>query len=452
MIDTETPNSPGWWFDRLFKRLLDRQGHFDRLDSYYRGTNPIPVHANKNVSDSYRRLMAVSGANFARLIVEATRERMTPLGFRTGSVADELGDEVAWRIWQANSLDADHMMIDRATLSMGAAYAIVGGFDDEIGAPLITPEDPREVICEVDPANRRRVIAAAKVFHDEVYEVDVAYLYLPGFVLKAYRKEQEGMPTDLSGWEWWGDPQQLPVPVVPVVPFAYQPQLRGYPLGEIEPHLPVLDRINYTIMNRLETMTLQAFKQRAIKGVPTTQPDGTEVDYDDLFRQGPGAIWLLPAAADIWESGNVDLGPVRESIKDDARDFCAVTRTPLSYMFPDAAQGSAEGASLTREGLTFKTRDRIGYASESYEATMALAFLMAGDTERAARADLEVIWAPVERYSLTERGQAASQAEGLSRRAIQERIWQMTPQEIARNEAELAAEALLAPEPTPVAV
>jgi hypothetical protein len=450
LIDTSTPLSPGWWLQRLVKELNERRPRYDKLEAYATGENAIPAYAEASVRDAARRLIRMSRTNFAELAIDAVRERMEPIGFRTGAVADDLGDAEAWRIWQSNALDADHKMIDFAALSMSQAYTIVGPVDVDTGAPTITGEDPREVICEVDPANRRRVIAAAKLFHDEVYEVDVAYLYLPGFVLKAWRKETTMGVTDMAGWEWWGDPQPMPIDRVPVVPFAYRPRLRGCPLGEIEPHLPILDRINYTIMNRLETMTLQAFKQRAIKGVPTKRPDGTEVDYDDLFRQGPGAIWLLPGTADIWESGNVDLGPVRESIKDDARDFCAVTRTPLSYMFPDAAQGSAEGASLTREGLTFKTRDRIGYASESYESTMSLAFLMAGDIERAARNDLEVIWAPVERYSLTERGQAASQATGLSMRAVQERIWQMTPQEIARNEAEMAAEALLAPDPVAV--
>ena len=78
---------------------------------------------------------------------------------------------------------------------------------------------------------------------------------------------------------------------------------------------------------------------------------------------------------------------------------------------------------------------------------MSLAFRQAGDIERASRADLEVIWAPPERYTLTEKGQAASQSEGLSRRFVQEKIWQLTPQEIARNEAELEAEKLLEPEP-----
>ena len=65
----------------------------------------------------------------------------------------------------------------------------------------------------------------------------------------------------------------------------------------------------------------------AMVSVPcsTTNPDGTEVDYDELFRQGPGAIWTLPASAEMWESGALDLTPVLESVKADVRDFAAVT-------------------------------------------------------------------------------------------------------------------------------
>ncbi len=447
MIYTDVPQSPGWWLKRLMGQLVERRPRYDLLQSYYDGTNGIPAYADAAVRDAARRLIAMSGTNYAELAIEATRERMRPLGFRTGAQSDELGDAEAWNIWQANSLDADHKLIDSTALALSQAYAIVGAVDPELGVPLITPEDPREVIAECDPARRRKVLAAAKVFHDDVYGTDVAYLYLPGYVVKAQRKHQDGDSVDLSGWEWAGPAQMLDVPVVPVVPFAYRPQIRGLPKGEIEPHLRILDRINYTLLNRLEILTMQAFKQRAIKGVPTTNPDGTEVDYDELFRQGPGALWTLPATAELWESGAVDLTPVQSTLKDDATTFAAVTRTPLSYMIPDAAQGSAEGAQLTREGLTFKVIDRCGYAGESYEDLTAMAFLRMGDIERASRRDLEIIWAPPERYTLSERGSAAAQAVGLSKRTIQERIWQLSPQEIARNEAELAAEALLAPAP-----
>lgn len=449
MIDTSA-GTAGATLQRLMAELAARRARYDVLQMYYDGENGIPAYADAAVRDAARRLMQMSRTNYAELAIEATRERMDPLGFRTGAQNDDLGDSVAWDIWQANGLDADHKLVDSTALSLSQAYMIVGSIDEETGVPLITPEDPREVICEVDPARRRRATAAAKVFHDVLNDLDVAYLYVPGYVVRAQRKHQEGELNELSGWDWSGPPQPLGVPVVPVVPFAYRPQIRGLPKGEIEPHLPILDRINYTILNRLEIMTLQAFRQRAVKGVPTTNPDGTEVDYDELFRQGPGAIWTLPASAEMWESGALDLTPVLESVKADVRDFAAVTRTPLSYLFPDAAQGSAEGASLTREGLIFKVKDRMGQAGEAYEAVMSIAFMMMGDAERAARSDLEVIWASPERYTLSERGQAATQAIGLSKRTVQEKIWQLTPQEIARNEAELAAEALLEPDPTPV--
>ena len=444
MIETTEPLTPGWWLKRLVGQLEERRPRYDMLESYYEGTNGIPAHADSAVREAARRLMAMSKTNFAELAIEATRERMVPIGFRTGAPSDDFGDRVAWDIWQGNSLDADHKLLDSAALSLSQAYTIVGTVDPDLGVPLITQEDPREMIAETDPARRRKVRAAAKVFEDTINGVDLAYLYLPGWVLRAYTPHRDGSTSDISGWEWF-DQQRLPIDDVPVVPFAYRPRMRGLPKGEIEPHLPILDRINYTILNRLEIMTLQAFRQRAVKGVPTTNPDGTEVDYDDLFRQGPGAIWTLPASAELWESGTLELTPVLESIKGDIRDFAAVTRTPLSYLFPDAAQGSAEGASLTREGLIFKVLDRRGHAGESYEDTMSLAFKMMGDTVRASRRDLEVIWAPPERYSLSEMADASSKAAGISRRTLQEKIWRLTPQEIARDDAEAAADALLAP-------
>ena len=101
--------------------------------------------------------------------------------------------------------------------------------------------------------------------------------------------------------------------------------------------------------------------------------------------------------------------------------------------------------------FTRKVTRSMGRVSLLATCATERALAQAGDIERASRADLEVIWAPPERYTLTEKGQAASQATGLSRRFLQEKIWQLTPQEIARNEAELEAERYLEPEePEPV--
>lgn len=448
-IDTETLNSPGWWFARLAKKLAERAPRYELLESYYDGTAGIPVWADKNVRGAARRLLALSRTNFSELVVEAVRERMNPAGFRTGANGDDLGDSEAWRIWQANALDADSALVHRAQLSMGDAYVIVGGVDHEIDAPLITPEDPREVITEHDSRRKRKVIAALKMFRDDVTGTDQAYLYLPGYVIRAGRdpvSETPAASSDIAGWEWLGDAQQTGEPgVVSVVRFANQANLIGCSFGEFEKHLSILDRINYTILNRLEIATMQAFRQRGIKGVPSRDAEGNEIDYNDIFTADPGALWIMPATAEIWESGMVDLGPIRSSVRDDVQDLAAVTRTPLFYLTPEAANGSAEGASLAREGLVFKTMDRLVQAGESWEQVMALAFRFAGDAVRAKRGDMEVIWSSPERFSLAERYDAATkaQAAGVPWREVMLNVLQFSPQIVDRMESERANDILL---------
>jgi Phage portal protein, SPP1 Gp6-like len=454
-LDREIPGSKGWWAARLLDRLADQVERYDMLDDYFRNESDIPVPATRAVRQSFQRLMAIAKTNFAELIVEAVRDRMQPIGFRTGADSDDVGDEVAWHFWQANELDADSSLVTRTALSLGDAYVIVGGVDPEIDAPLITPEDPRQVITEQDPVRRRRTIAALKVYRDDLAGADVLYLYLPGRVFRAFRPLSSALLTDFeapmnldaSGWEWENDiGEALPANVVPVVRFANNPDLRtGRSWSEYEPHLSILDRINFSVLQRVEIATLQAFRQRAVKGVPNEDEFGEPIDYDDVFAADPGALWVLPETAEIWESGQVDLGPIRQAVRDDIQDLAAVTRTPLFYFTPDDSN-SAESAALKREGLIFKTRDRLAQHGESWEQVMSLAFLFAGDPIRASRRDLEILWADPERHSLAERADAATKyvSVGVPWESVVSDVLQYTPQGLARMQTQRASEALLA--------
>jgi hypothetical protein len=441
MLDVKTPDSLGWWLSRLSSELAANRPHYQRLDDYYTGEAPVPAIAARAVRQAYGRLMRMSRTNFAELIVEALRERVAPAGFRTGAEGDAVDDRTAWGMWQANSLDADFALITSACFSMGVSYAMVGDVDEDLGVPVMTPEDPRQVVTESDPVRRRKAVAGLKMWCED--GEDVAYLYLPGVV---YRFMKHATETDVAAFEL-DDVMTLVAPIVPIVRFACRPDMYGNARGEFEPHLGILDRINYTVLSRLEIATLQAFKQRAIKGIPPKDEKGEDIDYDDMFSADPGALWLLPATAEMWESGQVDLGPIRQAIRDDVQDLAAVTRTPLFYLSPDAANGSAEGASLAREGLIFKAKDRLAQLGESVEQWMSMAFLLAGDTVRASRADMEVLWSPPERFTLAERYDAASkaQAAGVPWRTTMEQVLQFSPQDIERMEAERAADALLAP-------
>jgi hypothetical protein len=208
--------------------------------------------------------------------------------------------------------------------------------------------------------------------------------------------------------------------------------------GEFEKHLPTLMRINHTILQRMIIIAFQAFRQRAVKGVPNTDNEGNEIDYQDIFKSDPGAVWILPEIAEFWESSQADFGPVLTAVKDDIIHLAVSSSTPLFSVVPDAANGSAEGAALQREGLIFKTEACIDLADGGFCRTMASVFEILCDEERANVDAIEGLWASPRRSSLQERATGAVQAKvaGVPWRTVMEKFVELTPAEIAAAETQ----------------
>lgn len=461
MIDVETPGSPGWWFKRLGEQQAARRERLDGLWDRFTGKPPLP-EIDAKVSTSTRRAIDVARraawsafqrkarTNYAELIVEATRERMTPIGFRTAADGDEHGDVRARQIWVANELPVESADLHDLMLTLGEAYTITGPADED-GHPVITVEDPRDCITAHDPRRRSRARAALKWYYDDEAEQDVAHIFVPDgpqrCVMHIARREQHRTSTlgktfrmSPRAWSWVGEPAVLPVRM-PVVRFRNR-----WGMGEFEAHTDHLDRINHMLLQRMVIATLQAFRQRAVKGVPVKDPKtGEPIDYTDVFTADPGALWLLPGTAELWESGQVDLTPLLTSVRDDVRDLSAVTRTPLTYLSPDAANSSAEGASLQREGAVYKAEDRVTRAGTSWAGTMAAAFEFAGDAQRADLGGIETLWRPVERFSLAERYDALTKGKGtVPWRSLMTDVLQYAPEQVARMETERITDELFA--------
>ncbi len=463
-IDTTLPQSPGWWMGRLTKKMMIRQKRLMLLELYLRGNPPIGAGADQ-LRETYRAFQNKARSNFAELIVEAVRERMNVRGFRTSAESEDIGDSAAWDIWKANGLDIESIDVHEWMLGLGDAYVIVGMDGDQ---PLITGEDPRQVVTEHDPMRPQKVVAALKLFHDDVNDYDLAYLYLPGNVYvagkprRATSQQTTGPQFNANAWSWLNEDLQIvaetvnaasadfndmvaqPLPsgfedIVPVVRFANK-----HERGEFEGHMDLLDRINHMILQRMVIATFQAFRQRAIKGtLPDVDEQGNTIDYEKVFSADPGALWQIPAAVEMWESGIVDLSPILNSVKADVEHLAAVTRTPMHYLTPGESSQSAEGAALAKEGLIFKTVDRISRANVGWTNVMHLAFLFMGDEERSNLSSLQPIWAPAQRYSLTEMASAAAQAATtLPTETIQELVWQLSPEELARAKTQRQADVI----------
>lgn len=467
-IDIDDPEEPGWILNRLARKLERRQPRLNDLQQRFEGNPPLPHGIEPPVTTTnrqraFRAFQRKARTNLAELIVEKPRQRMRLTGFRTSAADDENGDLEARTMFHANGglvLAAD---VHTSMLALGDGYVIVGGPKDYLGgAPLITAEDPRQVVTIHDPEDQRRVRAGLKLFHDAEAERDFAYLYLPGKRYVATRQVRRRMATPTvrfspASWDWDEDRggidgEELPHDQVPVVRFRNR---RG--VGQFEPHVDLLDRINHQILQRMVIATMQAYRQRAVEGdLPDVDENGVEIDYDGLFVADPGAVWRLPDGVKMWESQQTDLSPILAAVKDDIAHVSAVTQIPLHVFSPDSANQTAEGASLSREGLVFMSEDLIARASEGWKDVVSLMFLSAEspDAERAKRSGIEVLWQSPERESLAERADAGSKAQDIPFRSRMKEVWKFSDEVVARMETERLTDAFVAsvaaPAPAPV--
>lgn len=470
-VDDQVRFEPGWWMTFLANKFVGRDRTYDYADDpiapyartpiyrtrrlrldwlwrYFIGRPPLP-HLHEEYEEAFHHVLRKANAVYAPMCVDALLDRMTLTGVRTSAADGPEGDALAKQIMETSGFAA--AMKDALTFmfTMSEAYMmVVPAMPDAADqTPLITAEDPRLCIGEPDPMNPNVLRAALKLGYDDVRQRVIAWVY-PGDGFR-YQASQPGtgwmgVTISAQGFVWDCPPVAMPllgqyggVPVVRLV--------NAHGMGEYEKHLDLLDRINETILDRLAITKFQSFRQRGVIGDIEGDEDDEDspieqIDWNNIFSASPGAVWRLPAGSSFWESAQADLTPIMNAIKADVMEFAAVTRTPLHLVTPDVATQSAEGASLMREGIVFKVRDRRDRVNPSLVQLWKMAFALAGEP----RAAVQMLWGPIETFSLAEKGQLIAQTRGVLSRARQlVDILEMTPPEAEDNAQELLQDQIL---------
>lgn len=447
LADAGTPNAPGWWLLRLGQKLQDQIPRFDTLDSYWRGEHPLPF-GNQKMREAYRRFQRQSRTNFTKLVAESVCERLKVTGFRTGSPTDDGLDKEAWGWWQDNHLDADAGLVHRAAVVMSRAYVIVGPDPDDNTQPLVTAEDPRQVMHESAATNRRRLLAAVKTWWDDIESRQLAVLYLPDAV-HYFRAEQtkEQVAPEWKATRWEIDdsdeyPQGMgtnPLGVVPVVPFFCCPDLKGNTLGEFEDVTAIQDRINTQVLDRLVISTMQAYRQRWSTGVELVDAKGQPIGG---FDPGADLLWNVPDdKARFGEFQPADLTSVLKAVESDVQHLAAITRTPPHYLLGGIINASGDALSAAETGLVSKVGERATEFGEAWERVYWLAGLVQG---RQVPSECEVIWDDAQFRTLTEMAAANVQlvTAGVPWRTRMS-LLKFTPSQIERMVTERTQDALL---------
>lgn len=465
-IDVKTPNTPGWWLDKLSKKLAARLPDLNRLQSYIEGNPPAPEGV-ENMRSAYEAIRKIARVNLAESAVTAVSDRISVRAVRTAVATDFDGDDLAMSIWRDNNLDIELSDVIENMLGLRDGYMIVGLDPDDEERVVITGEDPRQVVTIHNPLRQSEVRAALKMFHDPDQQRDYAFLYIAGEAVtkdafgrvtewanarryvasKARRSLSGAMKFSSATWEWDTDYDgangaELNHRFVPVVRFRNR---NG--IGEFERHTDTLDRINHGILQRMVIALYQAYRLRAISVDDDDAPDidpetQEEIDYENLLTSDPGAFLKLPKGAQMWESAQADMTGILSSVKDDVLYFMEETKTPLPAI-SDAVQQSAEGAANIKEGNQFKTERTQKRVAASLALVYTIAFLCLEDDSRSKRGSIRIDYHPTNRPSLAEKYDAFSKSTDLPLETRMAEILQFDPERIAMAKAQKLQETLM---------
>lgn len=392
LTQDEEIRSPDWWLLRLGRRLRERRKTLKIYRDYYRGEHPLP-QAPSGAIEAFHQFQRKSRTNFCRTIPRATASRSIALGITD---ADGEPDKQAWRWWQRNGMDAKHRPLVRGVAGSAWGYLMVGPHPRDARRPLMTVEDPREVIVERDPATGE-VIVGLKAWWDSIDRVCRATLYLPEGLVR-YVTGTTPSPRELP----WGrtswtlvDQQVGALDEVSIAEFEFLADTGEEPEPDFWPARDAQDRLNLAVFSRMSSERYAGFPQKWSTGTKLEKKidplTGLEIPVNP-FVPGPNNTWVSEQAeAKFGQLAPVDISGLLKGHEFDIRTMLVQTATP-AYAFPaELVNVSTDTVMALDEGHVAKCLELHTAMSEEIERAFGWCSQIAGEARDFS--EHEMIWA-----------------------------------------------------------
>lgn len=430
----------GDWRAEGAARLDAQILHTSLYERYYNG-HAVSRLLTGDQRDIFKLLLPASRTNWSELVTNAVAERLQVVGFRFGGTSDDR----AWTIWQASSMDSLSEMVQTDALVCGLTFVSVWPDEDNPTGVQIVPEHPSQTTLIYRWKNgRRQPVAAYKRIVEGTDLVE--QLILPNAIATWERDDaavEQGDTVTYVSDPADPEPDEIednPAGQVPVVRLAGAPRTIGPPRSELHSVIPIQDRINLEIYNRMVASDFGAFRQITATGVKL------ERDENGVYRQpfNVGADRLLADSnpdARISAIPESTLRGYLDSVEADVQHLAAITQTPPHYLLGAMVNISGEALKAAETGLVSKTARRASHLGQNWEDVVRIALGYVGDPG-AVNVSAETIWKDFETRSEGETVDALVKMAtlGVPRRILWER-WGASPQEISRWEELAAAEA-----------
>lgn len=453
--------SSEWYIERLGRSLAKRHARFKLLTEYYRGTQNLQRLASEAFVEAGLPTVFPEylSANYSRLIVNAAAQRLVVLGFRLGGEIQ--ADTEAARIWRANDMEALSDVALTESLVKGECPVLVEPNRADPRTPVITPQDPDEVIVWTARRDRRDRQVALKTWWDEDESRRMYTLYFPDRIerwqdrqrgqMDLFRELLTGSPTpEYERRETRAEPAvvQNPLGEVPIVVLTNEPLLSGSPEAEHEAALTQMDHYNRVLMDMSVTSQELAFPQRWGKGVPD---DGEETAEGEVHGAKPAKTgqtrWVLTNSPDA-EFGQFAAATIDNYVKEldiIRAGIATITFTPYHFLLnmPSSVPPSGEAITAADAAPTDKAKGHQRDKGTAWRAVMRMCFTIAGDDRRAeAMRQGVTLWMDPERRTESQHVDALGKLRTMLG-VPEEAAWEMiptAPEEIARWKQMRAAE------------
>jgi hypothetical protein len=410
---TAEPGTLDWYLARQVDQILRRNHRYDRSERYVTGNHPYPTGEKRYVRALYD-FQKMARTNYFGLVTLSPVERMRVLGIKFGQ--NNEADSEAADMLLANDWDYQEAMIHLYAATFGDAYVLVSPPDnDSNGQPVFTMEDPR--LCGVESVPGRPTItqAGVRMWEDElsgrmqaivmVRANDPSGRAQVGYYVGPTVEDcaNYDLPTLSKKLTTFGaaesfklvDVQSLPIPVVPLQRYAWNPSLNNVSLseGEVFNLHDIQDRINQQILDKLVISRAQAYKQRYISGgkIPTG-PDGRK---RAPFDPGSDILWVVEDKdVKFGEFSEADIRQVLDSVQQDVGDMAAISKTPPHYLLGKIVNASGDALKASEAGLVSKTKLRMRAMGFGHEKVLRIGFMYLGNPK--ATQNAQVMWADPE--------------------------------------------------------
>lgn len=337
-------------FDSLSTSLELAQPVLESADRYYDGMQFLE-QLGLAIPEELMRFTVI--VNWPRVVVDATADRLDVKGFRVPG--EDVGDDVLWRLWQANKMDDQDQMSKLDYLIFGRTYRCIGVDENDPSTPLITVESPRQIITDRDPRTGK-VRSALRKYDVVNGQATAATLYLPN--------ETRWMVHDSGRWVV-DDVDEHGLGIVPVVP-SFRRRRTAIPAGRtlqgvsaMEDVIPVTDAAARNLTNAQVAQETHAVPARGVIGA-------TKGDFMDENGQ-PLPQWAAYFGS-VWALGNKDAKTFQfdssamenfERMSDlYARLASGVSALPPNYFGLAADDAASADAIRSREARHVKVAER----------------------------------------------------------------------------------------------